>query len=156
MTAEELNEFITDTGVELVVADLVSRGYYVKLLATAPVVAEAHLVRGDIRMLDACGMPLSGARVHIQTLRLPVEIVDANGDTFHIGDSTGVHHLELNADGVVRVPLIKGARVVITVDGGFSREILVPDVDFDVLSYATEEDSFIKPALPVSTEIRRA
>ena len=155
MTAEELNEFITDEGLDKVIADIVSRGYYVKQLATQPTIPASLLSTADIKMLDACGLPLTGARVTVKTLRIPINVTDDNGNKFYIGDSGSTKVFELNADGVVQIPLVKGARVVITVDGGFSREITVPQDDFDVLSYNSTMDSFIKPALPVELPIRR-
>ena len=155
MTSEELNELITEEGLDRVIADIVSRGYYVKLLDTVPVISGDYIVRGEVRMLDACGIPLSGARVHVQTLRLPISVLNQAGDKFYVGDSKSIRRLELNADGVVRIPLVKGARVIISVEGGFSREVTVPETDFDVLSFDSEADSFIKPALPVDLPIRR-
>ena len=154
MTAEELNEFITDAGIDRVIADLVKRGYYVRQLATQPVLAAEHLVIGTLRMIDGLGLPLAGHAVTVETLRTSSISVDVGGQPYFVGESQSTRHFELNAEGVLALKLVKGSRVVITVSGGLSREILVPNENFNVLDIQSD-DGFITPARPVTVPIRR-
>jgi hypothetical protein len=154
MTAEELNEFITSEGVDRVAADLIKRGYYVKQLATETPLPDELVVHGTIRLMDATGLPLAGHAVTIETLRTAVPVVDAEGNTFYIGDSLSRRYFALNADGVLSVKLVKGSHVIIHIEGGFSREIVVPTEDFDILAQKAD-DRFINPAPPITIPIRR-
>ena len=154
MTAEELNEFITDIGIDRVAADLIKRGYYVKPLATSPQVLDDKISIGAIRMLDSLGLPLAGHGVTVETVRTALPIVGLDDENYYIGQSQSTRYYELNADGILLLKLVKGARVIITISGGFSREFTVPDVDFDVLTYSAD-DGFINPAGPITLPIRR-
>ena len=154
MTAEELNELITGEGVDRVVADLKKRGYYVKQLATESPLPDALVVSGTVRLMDALGLPLAGHAVTIETLRTALPVVDDQGDTYHIGESLSRRHYVLNADGILSIKLVKGSNVIITIEGGFSREIIVPDEDFDILAQKAD-DGFLNPASPVTLPIRR-
>lgn len=154
MTAEELNEFITDVGIDRVVADLIKRGYYVKPLATSAQVPDDKVSTGAIRMLDSLGLPLAGHGVTVETVRTALPVVGLDDESYHIGESQSTRYYELNADGVLLLKLIKGAHVIITVSGGFSRELVVPNEDFDVLTYSAD-DGFVNPAGPVTLPIRR-
>lgn len=154
MTAEELNEFITEVGIDRVAADLIKRGYYVKQLATEPAVPEDLLVEGSIRMLDALGMPLAGHGVTVETVRTGMNAVGQDGKTYYLGESQSTRYYELNADGVLLLRLVKGTRIIVTIRGGFARELIVPDEDFDILSHPAD-DGFVNPAKPVDLPIRR-
>lgn len=154
MTAEELNELITEEGVDRVIADIIKRGYYVKQLATESPLPDALVVQGTIRLMDALGLPLAGHAVTIETLRTAVPVVDVDGNTFHIGESLSRRYYVLNADGVLSIKLVKGSNVIIQIEGGFSREILVPNEDFDILAQKAD-DGFLNPAGPVTLPIRR-
>lgn len=154
MTAEELNALITEEGIDRVVADIIKRGYYVKQLATESPLPDELVVRGTVRLMDALGLPLAGHAVTIETLRTAVPVVDGEGNTFYIGESQSRRHYVLNADGVLAIKLVKGSHVIIHVEGGFSREITVPDQDFDILAQKAD-DGFLNPAGPVTLPIRR-
>lgn len=155
MTAEELNELITDIGVDRVVADLTVRGYYVKLLATAPLLPVAEMVTGTVKLLDAHGFPLAGHAVRVQTMRVPIEVPQAGELPYHVGEAVSRRVYELNADGIVVIPLIPGSQVTISVEGAFTRQLTVPAGDFDVLAYSSEEDGFLTPAAPITLPIVR-
>jgi hypothetical protein len=154
MTAEELNELITEEGVDRVIAAIITRGYYVKQLATETPLPDALIALGTVRLMDALGLPLAGHAVTIETLRTAVPVVDEGGNTFHIGESQSRRHYVLNADGVLAVKLVKGSNVIIHIEGGFSREFVVPEADFDILSQGAD-DGFLNPAGPVTLPIRR-
>ena len=104
-------------------------------------------------MLDATGLPLAGHTVTVETLRTALPLVHGL-DTFYVGESLSRRYYELNADGVLSLKLVKGSNVLITIEGGFTRDIIVPNEDFDVLSYAGD-DGFINPARPVELAIKR-
>ena len=154
MTAEELNELITSEGIDRVIADIMKRGYYVKQIATESPLPDELVVRGTVRLMDALGLPLAGHAVTIETMRTAVPVVDNEGNTFYIGESQSRRHYVLNADGVLAIKLVKGSHVIIHVEGGFSREIIVPDEDFDILAQKAD-DGFLNPAGPVTLPIRR-
>jgi hypothetical protein len=154
MTAEELSEFIEDVGVDRVVADLILRGYYVRQLAVEPTVPEDLVVTGTIRLLDALGLPLAGHGVTVETLRTAMPVTGVDGEIYHIGESQSKRYYELNAEGVLLLKLVKGARVMVTIEGAFTREFVVPEEDFSILAQRAD-DSFITPIAPISIPIRR-
>lgn len=154
MTAEELNELITEEGIDRVIADIKKRGYYVKQLATESPLPDELVVRGTVRLMDALGLPLAGHAVTIETLRTALPVVDTDGNTFHIGESLSRRHYVLNGDGVLAIKLVKGSNVIIHIEGGYSREITVPNEDFDILAEKAD-DGFLNPASPVTLPIRR-
>jgi hypothetical protein len=151
MTAEEFTELVDDVGVDFVVAELIRRGFYVRELSTEPRIDEELLARGRIKMADALGRPLAGHGVTVETLRLgrstPVQ-------GYYLGESASHRHYELNGDGELVLPLVRGSAVRVHIEGGFTREFTVPDVDFDILAIKSD-DSFIVPAGPVELPIRR-
>jgi hypothetical protein len=154
MTAEELNELITTEGVDRVIADIIKRGYYVKQLATESPLPDELVVRGTVRLMDALGLPLANHAVTIETLRTAVPVQDNDGNVFYIGESQSRRHYVLNADGVLSVKLVRGSHVIIHIEGGFSREITVPNEDFDILAQKAD-DGFLNPAGPITLPIRR-
>lgn len=155
MTAEELNEHITDIGIERVVADLIARGYYVKVLATEPLLGPDSMVIGTIKLLDAHGFPLAGHSVRVQTQRVPIAVPQEGESSYYVGEATSRRVYELNADGMVGIPFIPGAQVAISIEGAFTRQITVPSTDFDVLAHPSEEDGFLSPAAPITMPIVR-
>ena len=156
MTSEEIDNFIEDAGVTDVVANLVQRGYYIKLLATQPTAPSANLVQGSINLMDAHGVPKHGIRVKIETLPSPMTIT-VNTDVYQVSQIHSSTWYETNADGKLLIPFIKGTKVRIHIENSFSRELVVPTSNFDVISLAsTDEDAFITPRAPYSPAIRRS
>lgn len=155
MTAEQINKWITDTGIDRVVADIISRGYYVKLLTTTPIAPTSSLVNGKVALMDASGFPQHSIRVKVTTLRLP-QTVTANTHTYHVSQSQTDRSYETNADGLVLIPLIKGSKVRIHIENGYTRELTVPTSDFDIVSLTSDDhDAFVTPNAPYVPLVRR-
>lgn len=155
MTAEEISEMITNAGIDRVVADLITRGYYVKLLTTTPSAPASTLVNGKIALMNASGFPQHGIRVKVCTVRLP-QTVTVNTTVYHVSQTYSEQDFETNADGILQIPLIKGSKVRIQLENGYTRELTVPSEDFDIISLASDDfDAFVTPRPPYSPTIRR-
>lgn len=155
MTAEEIQEFVDSVGEDKVVAALMLRDYYVSKIADTPTAPANLLVVGKVKLMDASGFPLVGHAVRIETLRVPLSVDPGDGSSpYYVGESTSRRIYELNASGVVEIPLVIGSKVLVHIEGGFTREITVPSADFDILAVDSATDNFLSPALPVTLEIR--
>ncbi len=155
MTAEEISDLVTEVGVERFIAELQSRNYYVQQLATSSILDAALTVNGSVRVVDARGIPPSGMRVIIETVSLPTSVT-SGGNVVHVGVMPTRSSYELNADGALSIPLVKGATVIVSLEGGVTREITVPDVDFDLISLAlSTPDTLTTVAAPYVPAVRR-
>lgn len=155
MTAEEIQEFIDNVGEDKVIAALLFRDYYVNKISPTPTAPANLLVTGKIKLMDASGFPLVGHSVRVETLRVPISVDPGDGSSpYYVGESTTRRIYELNASGIIEIPLVIGSKVLIHIEGGFTREITVPAENFDVLSVAASVDNFLSPVSPVTLEIR--
>jgi putative heme degradation protein len=154
MTTDELIQFIIDEGEARVAAALSTLGYVVQHLAEDPVVSEDDFVRGYVRLVDAHGFPSVGVRISVET-EPTAQSVLIDGVTYHMGQTASTRVFETNAEGVCAVPLVKGARVVIHIENGLARRMVVPTVDFDVLSHPSDDaDAYITPRRPYAPLLR--
>ena len=155
MTAEELQEFIDDVGEDKVIAALILRDYYINKISPTPTAPANLLVTGKIKLMDASGFPLVGHSVRVETLRVPLSVDPGDGSSpYYVGESTTRRIYELNAAGVIEIPLVIGSKVLVHIEGGFTREITVPSSDFDILGVSASVDNFLSPVSPVTLEIR--
>lgn len=155
MTAEEIQEFVDDVGEDKVIAALVLRDYYVNKIAATPTAPANLLVTGKVKLMDASGFPLVGHAVRIETLRVPLSVDPGDGSSpYYVGESVSRRIYELNALGIIEIPLVIGSKILVHIEGGFTREITVPGADFDILAVDASVDNFLSPALPVTLAIR--
>lgn len=155
MTGEELSYFI-DENIDAVIADLITKQYYVKKKISSSVLDNSYMVSGYIKILDAHGIPQAGLRIKVETKKIPQSIV-VDGKSVQIGVSNTFSAFQLNADGEINIPFVKGSKVIVHVENGFSRELDVPDIDFDVFSLtSSDQDGFMTPLSPLSPTIRRS
>lgn len=155
MTAEEISILIDDQGIERFIAELQSRGYYVQQLVEESVLDAALTVKGNVRVVDARGIPPAGMRVIIETVNLPVSVT-SGGNTVHVGVMPTRASYELNADGQLSINLVKGATILVSLEGGVTRQITVPNEDFDLISIALAvPDTLTTVAAPYVPAVRR-
>ncbi len=156
MTAEEINELITDIGIDRVIADLSTRGYFVRQLVSQTPLDANLMVVGKIALLDAHGLPQHGIRVKVETLRLP-QTQTVNSIEYQVSLVNTSSWYETNTAGVLDLNLVKGSKVRIHIENTFTRELIVPQDNFNVLSYASDDhDAFVTPRKPYAGGIRRA
>jgi len=137
-----------------VIASLEQRDYYIRRRVSEPVLDAALMSEGVVRLVDAHGLPLTDIRVLVETHYLPRSVTDA-GVLYYYGQSNTRRSFVLNADGEVRVPLIRGARVTVHIENGFSRQLTVPDAaEFDLLSFTSDADGYLSPRPPVAPQMR--
>ena len=155
MTAEELSEFVT-TNLDQIVADLITKNYYIKPKVTTTVLAANYMVTGYMRILDAHGIPQVGLRIKVETRKQP-QAITVNNKDIQIGVSNTFSAFELDVNGELNIPLVIGSKVVVHIENGMSRELVVPNTDFDIFSASSSDsDGYGTPAAPYSPAIRRA
>lgn len=156
MTTEQLIQLITDEGDARVAAALSTMGYLVQRLADEPVVPIADRVVGTVRLVDAHGFPVAGARIKAETHPSP-RVVEIDGATYHVAQSQTSRLFETDAAGTCAVPLLPGARVTLHIENGLARTLTVPAEDFDVLSLPSDDqDAYITPRKPYAPLIRNS
>lgn len=155
MTAEELSDFI-DSNIDAVIADLITKNYYVKPKITSSILDASYMVSGYMKIIDAHGIPQAGLRIKVETKKHP-QTIEVNGKKVQIGASNTFSAFELNVDGEVNIPFIKNSKVIIHIENGLSRELVVPENDFDIFSMSSSDsDGYGTPMSALAPIIRRS
>lgn len=155
MTAEELSDFI-DVNIDAIIADLITKNYYVKQKITSSVLDASYMVSGYMKIIDAHGIPQAGLRIKVETKKHP-QTIEIDGKMVQIGASNTFSAFELNVDGELNIPFIKNSKVIIHVENGLSRELVVPENDFDIFSISSSDsDGYGTPMSALAPTIRRS
>lgn len=133
MNVEELAKVIKTEGIQRTSSALAQLGYGLYKIATAPSLPAAALVTGTIRISTPTGYPLQGFPVIITAVRSGARYVDGGATTaLDLVETKSTFYTDER--GVAEIKLAKGARVRVDVAGtSLSRELTVPQVDFDML-----------------------
>lgn len=157
LTNEELDllvDILLERGDALLVAKLQQRGFYIRRRVDEPVLDPSLISYGVVRLVDAHGIPLTDIRVVVETHHVPRSVTQDN-QVYYYGQANTRRTFVLNADGELRLPLIRGAVVTIHMENGYSRQVTVPNTaEFDVLSYTSDADAFIAPRPPKTLPMR--
>lgn len=157
LTQEELDlllDILLDRVPERLVAALNARDYYVRPLQTEPLFDPAVMSTGVVRMVDAHGLPIADLRVVVETRHLP-RSSQQGGLVYYHGHATTRRVFLLNADGEARIPLLRGAEVVVHIENGFARQLTVPDIEeFDIMGFTSDADAYVTPAPPKALPLR--
>ena len=151
MTQEELGELLAEQPVANVVGALDAAGFVVAKKKTTPTVPAGSLVNGYVCITRADGVPIPGIRITIYHKNSTSTVLDSDGVTVIHPYITNVPTVYVtDAGGKVSIPLIKGAVVRVNIEASVTREITVPQADFNLLSddVVSEPDMFTSPVIP--------
>ena len=134
MNVEELAKVIEAEGIQRTSSALASLGYGLYPIATAPTLPASALVTGVIRLSSPTGYPLQGYPVVVTAVRSGARHVAGGANTaLDLVETKSTFYTD--GSGVAQIPLAKGARVRVDVAStSYSRELTVPQVNFDLLS----------------------
>lgn len=137
---KDVKDYLSDVADATLVAVLLERGFTCSPIATTPVAPDDVLVTGTARFVGQGGRPLVGVQISVSPKRQNYTITSpSTGEVFRPSISTAPSLYYTDGDGRVTLKLFKGSTVLFR--SGLSsavREILVPDVDFDLLGAGVE------------------
>ena len=135
MTNEEILNLIDAEGEDKFIAAMQALGYYVQKKQSDPIVDSSLLVTGTLRIIDARGHAQVGTSVIVETLQQKLKVTNTNDVEYYVGVSRSTKSISITPNGVCSVKLIKGSRVRVFVENSdITREFIVPNIDFDILS----------------------
>ena len=115
-------------------------------------------VSGSIKLLDAMGRPISRIKVSVRPVLSDYSITSpSTGEVIRPCLTEIPVHKYTDGTGTVTFTLIKGAKIVVQTSlSAVTREVVVPDADFDLLDadVSVGQDYLASPASPKVSLIR--
>lgn len=155
---QDVIDYLRDVSDATMIAALAELNFIVTRLVDETTAPDDVTVSGSIKMLDVMGRPISRIKVSVRPVLSDYSITSpSTGEVIRPCLTEIPVHKYTDGSGVASFTLIKGAKVIVQTSlSASTREITVPDVDFDLLDadISSSQDYLASPAPPRTTLIR--
>ena len=155
---QDVIDYLRDVSDATMIAALAELNFIVTRLVDETTAPDDVTVSGSIKMLDVIGRPISRIKVSVRPVLSDYSITSpSTGEVIRPCLTEIPVHKYTDGSGVASFTLIKGAKVIVQTSlSASTREITVPDVDFDLLDadISSSQDYLASPAPPRTTLIR--
>ncbi len=137
---KDVKDYLSDVSSETIIAVLNELGFTCTEKVTEAVAPADVLVTCTARFVGHSGRPLVGVRLSVSSVQSDYSITSpSTNETFYPSLSSVSRTYETDGTGSISFVLFKGSTVRVSSElSAAVREILVPDVDFDLFSQGIE------------------
>lgn len=155
---QDVIDYLRDVSDATMIAALAELNFIVTRSIEETTAPDDVTVSGSIKMLDAMGRPISRIKVSVRPVLSDYSITSpSTGEVIRPCLTEIPVHKYTDGSGVASFTLIKGAKIIVQTSlSAVTREIIVPEVDFDLLDagISSSQDYLASPAPPRTTLIR--
>jgi len=155
---QDVIDYLRDVSDATLIAALAELGFIVTRASEESTAPDDVKVLGSVKVVDATGRPISRIKVSVRPVLSDYSITSpSTGEVIRPCLTEIPVHKYTDGSGEASFNLIKGAKVIVQTSlSAVTREVTVPDVDFDLLdaSVSTGQDFLANPAPPWTTLIR--
>lgn len=155
---QDVIDYLRDVSDATMIAALAELNFIVTRVAEESTAPDDVKVQGSVKILDATGRPIARVKVSVRPVLSDYSITSpSTGDVIRPCLTEIPVHRYTDGLGSASFTLIKGSKVIIQTSlSAATREITVPDADFDLLdpSVSVGQDYLASPAPPRTTLIR--
>ena len=154
---QDVIDYLRDVSDATLIAALAELDFIVTRAYSESTAPDDVTVQGTIKISDATGRPISRIKVSVRPVLSDYSITSETGEVIRPCLTEIPVHKYTDGSGTASFTLIKGSKIIVqTSISAATREVIVPDVDFDLLDASTSvgQDFLANPAPPRTTLIR--
>lgn len=155
---QDVIDYLRDVSDATLIAALAELGFIVTRASEESTAPGDVTVLGSVKVVDATGRPISRVKVSVRPVLSDYSITSpSTGEVIRPCLTEIPVHKYTDGTGAASFTLIKGAKIIVQTSlSAVTREVTVPDADFDLLdaSVSTGQDFLASPAPPRTTLIR--